>query len=342
MTDVAYTQVSSMVVRFGVIGLGDFGERHVQALRAIRDVEVVAVCSRSRNRAEEVARLYGVKKWYTDREKIVRDEEIDAVTVATADDDHVEPVILAAEAGKPILLEKPIATTLEDADVIISAVKRHGVIFMVGHVLRFDRRYRLLKKMREEGETGKIGSMYARRLGRRRAADIYLNRVSPPVQTGVHDIDIMRWICGREVSQVSGFAARRLNYRFPDVFWTIMKFTDNELGIVENGFLLSDNYPHFIDSMFSLISEKITAHIHTPGEFFTVYGTRGVDKPDVTYWPRMDGYAEGALRDELDYFAKCVITGEQPQLIPIEDAKRALEIALKAMESAEKGATMTL
>ncbi|MDW8022071.1 MAG: Gfo/Idh/MocA family oxidoreductase, partial [Nitrososphaerota archaeon] len=153
-------------VRFGVIGLGDFGERHVQALRTITGVDVVAVCSRTRSRAEEVARLYGVKKWFTDREKLVRDDEVDAVTIATADDDHVEPTILAAEAGKPALLEKPLATTINDADKIIEAVKRHGIIFMVGHILRFDRRYRLVKQMHEGGETGKIASMYARRAGR--------------------------------------------------------------------------------------------------------------------------------------------------------------------------------
>ncbi|MDW8073401.1 MAG: Gfo/Idh/MocA family oxidoreductase [Nitrososphaerota archaeon] len=179
--------------------------------------------------------------------------------------------------------------------------------------------------------------MYARRAGRQRAAGIFLNRVSPPIQAGVHDIDIMRWINGAEVIQVSGFAARRLEYRFPDIFWTVMRFKNGALGIVENGFLVSDSYPHFIDSQLTVMADDATIHIYTPGEFFTVYSKRGVDKPDVTYWPKMDGYAEGALRDELEYFAKCVISGEQPKLVPLEDARRALEIAVKAMESSEKG-----
>jgi len=218
------------LVRFGVIGLGDFGERHVQALKSIGWVEVVAVCSRTRSRAEEVARTYGVRKWYTDREKLVKDSEVDALTIATADDDHVEPTILAAEAGKPALLEKPIATTLEDADKIISSVKRSGIIFMVGHILRFDKRYRMVYNMVREGRLGRIGSMYARRIGRQRAAGIFLNRVSPPVQTGVHDIDIMRWIAGSEVVQVSGFATRRMNYKYPDIFWTRHRYNEVDSG----------------------------------------------------------------------------------------------------------------
>jgi predicted dehydrogenase len=325
------------LVRFGVIGLGDFGERHVQALKSIGWVEVVAVCSRTRSRAEEVARTYGVRKWYTDREKLVKDSEVDALTIATADDDHVEPTILAAEAGKPALLEKPIATTLEDADKIISSVKRSGIIFMVGHILRFDKRYRMVYNMVREGRLGRIGSMYARRIGRKRAAGIFLNRVSPPVQTGVHDIDIMRWIAGSEVVQVSGFATRRMNYKYPDIFWTIMRFDDGSLGVVENGFMLSDNYPHFIDSQLEVISEKATIQILTPGEYFSVYSVEGVEKPDVTYWPKMDTHAEGALRDELEYFARCVAEGREPDIIPIEDARRALEIAVMAMKSAENG-----
>ncbi|MEM2040514.1 MAG: Gfo/Idh/MocA family oxidoreductase [Nitrososphaerota archaeon] len=330
------------LIRFGVIGLGDFGERHVQALKSIAGVEVVAVCSRTRSRAEEVARRYGVKKWYTDREKLVRDDEVDAVTIATADDDHVEPTILAAEAGKPALLEKPMATTLEDADKIISAVKKSKIIFMVGHILRFDKRYRTVWKMVREGRLGRIGSMYARRIGRQKAAGIFLNRVSAPVQTGVHDIDIIRWITGREVVQVSGFAARRMNYKYPDIFWTVMRFDDGTLGIVENGFMLSDNYPHFIDSQLEVIAEKGTIHILTPGEYFSIYSTEGVDKPDVTYWPKMNGHAEGALKDELEYFARCVREGRQPEVIPIEDARRALEIAIMAMKSAEQGATLSI
>jgi UDP-N-acetylglucosamine 3-dehydrogenase len=331
------------LVKFGVIGLGDFGERHVQALKSIKGVEVVAVCSRTRSRAEEVARMYGVKKWYTDREKLVRDDEVDAVTIATADDDHVEPTILAADAGKPALLEKPIATTLEDADKIISAVKRSNIIFMVGHILRFDRRYRIVYNMAKDGRLGRIGSMYARRTGRQRAARIFLDRVSPPVQTGVHDIDIMRWIAGREVVQVAGFAASRMNYKYPDIFWTVMKFDDGSLGVMENGFMLNDSYPHFIDSQLEVISEKATIHILTPGEYFSVYSVEGVEKPDVTYWPKMDTHAEGALRDELEYFAKCVAEGRQPTAVPVEDAKRALEIALMAIKSAEnKGSPLSV
>jgi len=322
-------------VRFGVIGLGDFGERHVQALKAIQIADVVAVCSRTESRAREVATRYGVKKWYTSREKIVKDPEIDAVTIATADDDHVEPTILAAEVGKHVLLEKPIATKLEDADKIIDVSTKYGIIFMVGHILRFDKRYRMIYEMNKAGKLGKIASLYAKRTVPRRAASVFLNRVSPVVQTGIHDIDIMLWILGKKAVSVYAEAVKHSDYKYPDIFWTMIRFEDEAVGVVENGFYISNLFPHFIDSCFEVISNNSTIHIQTPGEFFTVYhDVDGIMKPDITYWPKMNGYAEGALKDELEYFASCVANGVQPTIIQPHEAREALRVALAAEESA--------
>lgn len=326
----------------GVIGLGDFGERHVQAIKAIPWAELIAVCSKSESRAKEVTQRYGAKRWYIDRRKIVEDVEVEVVTIATADDDHVEPTILASEAGKHVLLEKPIATTLDDADKIISTIKRSGVIFMVGHILRFDRRYRMVREMRLRGELGEIISVYARRVGSSRAAERFLNRVSPIVQHGIHDIDIIRWIWGKEAKKVYASAIKFREYKYPDVFWTIVEFEGGKVGVVECGFILPNTYPHFIDSFFELLSENAAIHIYTPGEYFTAYHDKHLSKPDVTYWPQLDQYAEGALKDEIEYFLRCVVSGVQPDLIAPEDARRALEIALAAEKSALIRSTVSL
>jgi predicted dehydrogenase len=329
-------------VRFAVIGLGDFGERHVRALKAVHGVEVVAVCSRTERRAREVAERYGIPKWYTSRAEVVEDPAVDAVTIATADDDHVEPTVLAAEASKHILLEKPIATTLEDADRILAAVKKAGVIFMVGHILRFDLKYRMVKEMVDEGRLGKIIKLYARRVGRKSLAKIFLPRVSPPVQTAVHDIDVMLWYMGERVVEVYGAAANFLGYRYPDVFWTVMKFEGGAIGAVENGFNLPDSYPYFIDAKLDLQGDKGLAHIDVPGETFTVYTEDRVEKPDIVYWPIVMGEGLGALKDELEYFARCVERGEQPDLIKPEDARAALEVAVAAERSSVEGRPVRL
>ncbi|MEM4404684.1 MAG: Gfo/Idh/MocA family oxidoreductase, partial [Nitrososphaerota archaeon] len=127
--------------RFAVIGLGWFGEKHVHVLSELPNVEVVAVCSRTESRAREVANKYGAKRWYTDWNKVVKDPEVEAVSVVTHVPEHKEPTILAAEAGKHVLVEKPIAGNLKDADEMIASTEKNKVHFMVGHILRFESRY---------------------------------------------------------------------------------------------------------------------------------------------------------------------------------------------------------
>ena len=121
----------------GVIGLGEFGEKHLQAYRSLSSVQIVSVCSRSRERAEDVARRFEAKRWTTDLRQFIADPEIDAVSVTTSEDRHLEPVISAIEAGKHVFIEKPIATDLSDAQQMVEACSRSDVTVMPGHIMRF-------------------------------------------------------------------------------------------------------------------------------------------------------------------------------------------------------------
>ncbi|MEM4373466.1 MAG: Gfo/Idh/MocA family oxidoreductase, partial [Nitrososphaerota archaeon] len=176
-------------VRFGVVGLGWFGEKHLHVLSQLPNVSVKAVCSRTRQRAEELARAYGVPRVYTDWEKIAADPELDAVSVVTHVTDHHKPVVAAAEHGKHVLVEKPIASTLREADEMISAAKRGGVHFMVGHILRFENRYVLAKMAIKEGRIGRVLSIYARRNIPGVFARPHLRYGTPISLDAIHDTD---------------------------------------------------------------------------------------------------------------------------------------------------------
>lgn len=121
-----------------VIGLGEFGEIHTQVLSGLSNVDLVAVCTRREGRARDVASRYGARRYYTDYRKLLKDKEIQAVTIATSESVHKEITVAAAEKGKDVLVEKPFAMTLDDADEMIRAVYKAGISCMVGHVLKFD------------------------------------------------------------------------------------------------------------------------------------------------------------------------------------------------------------
>ena len=118
-------------VKTAVVGLGMFGALHAQVYAESPLAELGAVMSCSAERAREIGERFGAR-WYTDwREMLAKEKEVQAVSIANRDAEHKEPAIACAEAGKDILLEKPMAPTLEEADEVIAAVERAGVRMMV-------------------------------------------------------------------------------------------------------------------------------------------------------------------------------------------------------------------
>src|SRR5215472_15869585 len=101
-------------VRYAVIGLGWFGEKHCEALAGLPDVELVSLCTRQPGRLQEVAGRFGVRHAYTDYHELLANPEVEAVSVVTMWDQHAGPALAALRAGKHVFLEKPMASTVED------------------------------------------------------------------------------------------------------------------------------------------------------------------------------------------------------------------------------------
>src|SRR5262245_12664501 len=128
-------------VKFGVIGLGWFGEKHCEALAGLSSIELFALCTRRPERLQEVAGRFGVRHTYTDYHQLLSDPEVEAVSIVTMWDQHSEPALAALQAGKHVLLEKPMASTVEDCDAIVAAAQKARGFFMVGQICRFNPRY---------------------------------------------------------------------------------------------------------------------------------------------------------------------------------------------------------
>lgn len=128
-------------IRCGVIGLGWFGEHHVDTFKQLPQAELTAVCTRNPERLREVAAKYGVSQTYTDYRELLANPDIDLVSIVTHVGDHLEPTLAAIRAGKHVFLEKPMADTVEACDQILAALKSTDRAFMVGHICRFDTVY---------------------------------------------------------------------------------------------------------------------------------------------------------------------------------------------------------
>ena len=119
-------------VKYGIIGLGWFGEYHGDALAGLPDVEIHALCTRTESRLKDLGRKFGVKNLYTDYNRMLADPELDAVSITTMWDQHTAPTLAAIKAGKDVFLEKPMASTVEHCRSIVKAANASGKCFMVG------------------------------------------------------------------------------------------------------------------------------------------------------------------------------------------------------------------
>ena len=331
-------------VRHAVIGLGWFGEKHCEAVAGLPNAELAALCTRNPERLKEVAARFGVKKTYTDYNALLADADIESVSITTMWDQHAAPTLAAFKAGKHVMLEKPMASTVADCRAIVDAAKNSRGCFMVGHICRFNPRYAAAKAEIAAGNIGKIISMYARRNIPQWVTEDLLNKIGPIVGDGVHDTDLMLWYMGGSAKIVSAYA-QSLNFRgkkFPDLGWTMFKFDNGVTGVLENVWCLPNKTAFQIDERMEIIGTEGSVHIHETHPNFSVCDKNGWRSPDTTYWPELHGQRAGALRDELAYFVNCVQSGTKPTIVTPEDSMAAVEACLAAEKSAATGEVVRL
>ena len=172
-------------------------------------------------------------------------ENPQVVFIATPEPSHLEPAIAAAEHGAQVFLEKPMATSLEDADAINKACKDARVKLMIGYILRFEISYAMIQSAVAEGSIGKFLSAYARRMATISEARRLDGRVSPLTYIGVHDIDQILWYHPVPVKSVYARAIKgRVWEEFGtfDSAWLMMEFEDDTLGIHEVGWCLPEEW----------------------------------------------------------------------------------------------------
>lgn len=144
-------------IKVGVIGAGSISDMHFESYKNNKDVEIYAVCDINEQRAREKADKYGAEKYYKKYQDLLIDPDIDAVSICTWNNSHAEISIAALQAGKHVLVEKPLCKTVEEALEIEEAVQESDEkTLQVGFVRRFGTNTQVLKKFIDSGDLGEI------------------------------------------------------------------------------------------------------------------------------------------------------------------------------------------
>lgn len=320
----------------GVIGLGLWGEAILDTLAGLRQAKIAAVASRSADRAAEIARKYGAGQHYTDPRRLAEDAQVQMVVVATEEHRHVEPTLAALEAGKHVFLEKPIASSLEDADTIIAAARASRCLTMVGHIFRFDGRHAHAKELIAQGKIGNVASFFAKHNVIRKNFDIY-RRVPLPMVSSVHEFDLARWYLEDEPAEVYCAAHHALGEQAADSFWITVRFRKGVVAAFQTVWLITPAAPVWLDIDVEIIGTEGFIDLDTRNQGMSVWTSEGAKYPMYGMLPVLRGVPYGALRNELEYFLQCIQDGKEPDVLRLEDAREALRIAVLADESARTG-----
>jgi inositol 2-dehydrogenase len=328
----------------GVIGLGRMGQVYARHLASrTPQARVVAVADALEERARVFADEWGIETWSTDYREVLARQEIKAVFVISPTSTHREVVIAAAEAGKAIFCEKPVALTLADTDAMLAVIKKSGVMFQAGFMRRFDAGYVAAKKQIEAGVIGQPTTFKS--IGR----DPFCPDVAyadPNVSGGlildmaIHDFDLGRWLMGDEVKRVyteGGLLACPQLRAVGDIDNAVvnMLFQSGAVGNVEVSRNAFYGYDIRTEVLGTEGSVQMGYYRQTP---LLVLTRQGISHDMVPYL--MERFGEAYLAQTQDFVRR--VLNDQPPAVGGLDARTALEIALAATQSYHQARPVTL
>lgn len=329
-------------LRVGIIGVGAFGEVHVAAFQSLPDVEVVAISDSRPERLEEVGEKYHVAGRHHDYRELCARPDIEMVSVVTPESAHLAPVLAAVQEHKHVIVEKPIATSVEDAERMILAARNAGVFLMIGHVLRFENKYATVKSWISEGRLGSVVSMHARRNRPKRLYRLYGDRVHGILVNSIHDIDICQWYACAPVSRVRAITRNIQGGRNPDINWGFLEFSNGAVACIESHWLIPDESLVVTNDSLQVVGTHSVADLHLVPSELALWSPAGYEPVNVSYDAWFDGHVRGAMKEEIAYFVDCVRRGKPPEIIRPEEALAALKVALALVRSSEEGREVIL
>ncbi len=307
-----------------VIGTGFWGKNHARNYKEIENTNLVAICDVNLERAKAIANQYGVKA-YTDSTEMLKDSEIQAVSVCTWSIKLAEEALKCLNAGKHVLVEKPMATDTKQAQTLIDTAKANGLHLTVGFLMRF---IPGLQQIRQAVETKKIGELVSATAKRVTQWPERIGDVGVVKDTAIHDIDVMRFISGEDPVSVYAKMGSMRHRQFEDYAQIMLTYESGKTAFIESNWLT----PYKIRSLNVTGSEAIMRLDYNSQELW-------IENAKESLQPRIP--FEEPLKAELKHFAEC-ITEKKTPMITGEDGYKALQIALASMESSAKNSVIKL
>ncbi len=331
-------------IKVAVVGAGILGSRHARVFHELDESELVAVVDIHPERAERVAKQYGAQP-FTDLKQMLGGVQVDAVCVATPDHLHREPVITALKAGKHVLMEKPLATTADDARAITAAVADRTAS------VNFSQRYVSdnfwIKRRIDAGDIGTPRMIISVKFD-----TIYVPtgmiagwsaQTSPLYFMSSHDLDLVQWFLGADpvevVARETRGALESRGFAVHDGLNALIQYEGGVAANFHSSWIHPNTYPRVADGTMQIIGSEGAITYNARTRTAEIFNARGGEKVEFTgphTADEVNGKITGAFTSSLLHFLDCIRDRREPATSPRQVLCTALAQAA-VMESLRTG-----
>jgi UDP-N-acetylglucosamine 3-dehydrogenase len=307
-----------------VVGAGFWGRNHARVFKELEETELLAVCDINAERAKNVANQFGVKA-YTSMGKLLKRKDIEAVSICVWSLHLAKETLKVLNAGKHVLVEKPMATNVKQAEKLLEIAKEKELHLTVGFLMRFIPGIQHMKNAIKDKTIGNLVCATAKRVSEwpERIGDVGVVK-----DTAIHDIDIIRYLFGEEPIAVYAKTGSMKHKKFEDYAQIMLTFEGGKSAFIESNWLT----PYKTRTLVVTGSKAIMKLDYITQELT-------IEDAKETIQPRYPW--REPLKLELQHFANCILKEEKP-LITGMDGVRALQIAEAALKSSATGRAVKL
>ena len=333
------------MINVGVIGTGWCGGIRAETCAKSPFVNDLHIAEIKEARLKEVVALANPVTATTDYRRLLENPTIDAVMISTTPEPTHYPIAKESlQAGKHVLLEKPIALELREADELIRLARSKDLVFTIGYSQRFNPKFAYVKRSIEDGTIGDpvsalVSRHITRNLGKKIGGRV---KLSPAAMEATHDIDFVLWcLAPRKPVKVYAQEVRKImgpQYNVPDCVWIIVTMDDGSAFTIGAGWVLPPAYPNFSSTWIEVVGTEGALMVDdTHRDVYVTTMQGGIQFPISTMPGESVGHVyAGPMAAETVYFLECVALRRQPIVTP-EHAKMVMQVYQAADLSAETG-----
>lgn len=330
------------MIRAAVIGVGAMGKHHARVYTDLEGVELAAVADPDEARRQALARRFKVPA-YPDHAALLAAERPDVVSVAVPTIHHHAVALCALQHGAHVLVEKPIASSLAQAEDLIRQAAARGLTLAVGHIERFNPAVLELKRRLQDGELGRIFQVQSRRLS---PFPHYVLDVGVVMDLATHELDVMRYLLGSEVERLYAEVGRHVHPTHEDHLAGMLRFANGVVGVLDINWLTPTKVREL-----RLTGERgmfLVDYIHqdlyfyenseAPSRWDALALFQGVEEGNVL---KLRLSKREPLEQELRAFVAAALGAGAP-IVTGEDGREALRLAQRLLAAAAEGRVMTV